>query len=228
MKKVFINSSLMLLLLITTPTFAQIQFGVKAGINLANMLAKNNDETYSDYFKMKPGFHVGATLEFPIVKRFSFETGLLLSTKGVKANEKYTLDYVTYESKAKINLYYLDIPLTAKVFFDIGCAKIYGAFGPYLGIGLKGKSKWETTAMGKTETENENIKFGSADDQTKRLDYGLTAGAGVEINSVQIGISYGYGLANLNNNTDNGAKTQNRVLGISVGYKFGGKPKSNS
>ena len=228
MKKAFINSSLMLLLLITTQTFAQIKFGVKAGLNLSNMLAKDNDQTYSENFKMKPGFHVGATVEFPIVKRFSFEAGLLLATKGTKMNEKETFGNETSELKGKINLFYLDIPLTAKVTFDIGSAKIYGAFGPYLGIGLKGKSKIEITAMGETETDNETIKFGSGDDQVKRLDYGLTAGAGVEINSAQIGISYGLGLANLNNNTDNGAKTQNRVLEISVGYKFGGKPKSNS
>jgi hypothetical protein len=228
MKKVFIYAHLMLLFLITTQTFAQIKFGVKAGLNLSNMLAKDNDQTYSENFKMKPGFHAGATVEFPIVKRFSFETGLLFATKGTKINEKETVGNETNELKGEINLYYLDIPLTAKVTFDIGSAKIYGDFGLYLGIGLKGKSKIEITDMGGTDSFNENIKFGSGSDQVKRVDYGLTAGVGVEIQSVQFGISYGYGLANLSNDTDNGTITKNRVLGISVGYKFGGSPKSNS
>lgn len=63
--------------------FAQ-NFGVKAGLNLSNMLVKNDYRTYSDDFKMNPGFYVGATAEFPLSDLLSFETGLLLSTKDSK------------------------------------------------------------------------------------------------------------------------------------------------
>ena len=208
----------------TTESYAQT-FGVKAGLNLSNMLVEDDDDTYSDDFKVNPGFHVGATAEFPITELFSFETGLLLSTKGFKVSEEETFMGETVKYESKLNLIYLDIPLTAKASFDLGGARIYGVFGPYIGMGLSGKSKFEITAMGETETEEEDIKLGSDEDEddVKRLDFGLTMGAGVEISSIQIGLSYGLGLANISPYTDGGSKISNRVLGISVGYKFGRK-----
>ncbi len=208
----------------TTELFAQ-NFGVKAGLNLSNMLVKDDNDTYSDDFKMNPGFHVGATAEFPFSDMLSFETGLLLSTKGYKVSEEETFMGETIKMEGKLNLLYLDIPLTAKAFFDIGSAKIYGVFGPYLGMGLSGKSKYEATYGGETEKGEYDIEWGSDEDESdfKRLDFGLTMGAGVEIKSVQIGLSYGLGLANISPYTDGGVKISNRVLGLSVGYKFGGK-----
>jgi hypothetical protein len=207
----------------TTGLFAQ-DFAVKAGLNLSNMLMKEDGDTYSDDFKMRTGFHVGATVEFPINELFSFETGLLLSTKGFKVSEEETYDGETYEYDEKLNLLYFDIPLTAKVSFDAGGVKIYGLFGPYLGMGLTGKYKWEETYAGDTESDEESVEWGSDadEDHLKRFDFGLTMGAGVEISSIQIGLTYGLGLANISS-ADDEEQVNNRVLGISFGYKFSGK-----
>lgn len=203
-------------------SFAQT-FGVKAGLNLSNILAKDDDETYSEDFKMNPGFHLGITAEFPFTDMISFEPGLLLSSKGTRISEEETYMGETYKYEQKVNLFYLDIPLTAKASFDIENARVYGVFGPYLGMGLSGKSKSEETFMGETETEEEDINWGSdKEDDLKRLDFGLSVGVGVEINSIQIGLSYSLGLANISANTDGGSTTNNRVLGISIGYKFDG------
>jgi len=203
----------------TDELFAQ-NFGLKGGLNLSNMLMKDDDDTYSDDLKMKPGFHVGATAEFPLSEIFSFETGLLLSTKGFKMSESE--EEISME--VKMNLLYLDIPLTAKTTYDLGGPKIYGVFGPYVGMGLSGKSKIEVTYDGETETEEEDIEWGSDKEKDlKRLDFGLTMGAGVEIKSFQIGLTYNLGLANISPDTDGGLKINNRVLALTVGYKFGGK-----
>lgn len=206
-----------------TESFAQV-FGVKAGLNLSTMLVKDNEETYTDDFKMNPGFHVGITSEFPLSDAFSFETGLLLSTKGFKVSEEETDGGVTYEYKAKANLMYLDIPLTAKGYFDLGGPKIYGTFGPYIGLGIGGKYKTEYTIMGNTETEEEKIKWGSdkENDDFKTLDFGLTVGAGLQIDAIQVGFSYGLGLANISNFSEDSYRENNRVFGVSVGYRFGG------
>ena len=37
---------------------------------------------------MNPGFHIGATMDYPFSDVLSLETGLLLSTKGVKNKEE--------------------------------------------------------------------------------------------------------------------------------------------
>lgn len=203
-----------------TESYAQI-FGIRAGLNLSNMLDKDDEGTYSNDFKMKPGFNVGSTVEFPINEMFSFESGLLLSTKGYKLSGKDSYEGETWEYKESINLLYLDIPLSGKAYFDFKGTKVYGAFGPYLGFGLSGKYKYEEPG----DSDKEDIKFGSdkEKDDLKRLDYGLTIGAGVELNSIQIGLSYDLGLANISTYTDGGAKTSNRVLALSVGFKFAGK-----
>ena len=40
--------------------------GLKAGLNLANMLEKDDDDTYSNDFSMNPGFHLGVTVDIPL------------------------------------------------------------------------------------------------------------------------------------------------------------------
>lgn len=193
--------------------------GIKGGFNLANMHEKDDDETYSDDYTMNPGFHAGLFAEFPINEFLSFEPGLLLTTKGMK----YEDDILGINVKAKVNLYYLDIPLALKASHDIGGnAKIFGAVGPYVGIGLSGKVKATAEFMGEEETEVEDIEWGSDEDEDdlRRLDYGLTFGAGVEVNPVLFGISYDLGLANISSYQDFGTSTKNRVLKFSVGYKF--------
>ena len=210
-----------------------LRFGAQAGLNLSNMLRKDDIEgILSDDLKMNPGFNVGATVEYPMNETFSIETGLFLLTKGAKNSGEgrdynpFDDTYTDYVWDSKLNLWYLDIPITAKAMYAIGGAKIFCVFGPYLGIGLYGKSNSEVTRGVLTETHEEKIRWGSDwenDDYLKRLDYGLTFGAGVEIKSIQVGISYGLGLANISSYTNIGATIQNRVWEISVGYKLGKK-----
>lgn len=216
MKNLFSLLVLALVLTMTAESFAQ-RFGVKGGLNLSNMLIKDDDKTYSDDFKMKPGIHIGVTAEFPMTEMLSFETGLLLSTKGFKLSRE------GYEGKMSLN--YLDIPLTGKASFDIESVKVYGVFGPYVGIGISGKSKFENTYEGETEIDDDIVVWGSDKEESdfKRLDFGLTVGAGVELNAIQIGTSYNMGLANISPDTEDGRTNKNRVLQLSIAYKFGGE-----
>jgi len=213
---------LMYFLLFSTlaiPAISQV-IGIKGGLNLANMFAKSNDETYSDEFNMKPGFHIGLTAEFPVAETTSFETGLLLTSKGFKLD----LEEDMYSQKSNVNLLYLDIPLLAKAYFNVGVTKIYGALGPYIGFGLSGKTKNEVTYDGETESEEIDLKWGSSeDDDLKRLDFGLMAAAGIFIKSIELGLNYSYGLANLEATSEADSKMKNRVLSFSVGYKFNSK-----
>ena len=199
------------------------RFGLKGGLNFSNMLVKDDNTTLSDNYDMKLGYHIGATVEFSLSKMFSFEAGLLLATKGYKADYDILINNISGNVKSEMNFLYLDIPLTAKAAYDLGGAKIYGVLGPYLGIGLSGHAKTELSDKGVTETHEEDIEWGDSRNEVKRLDYGLTIGAGVEINSFDIGISYGLGFANAanDNDNDNGITAKHRVLCLSVGYKFG-------
>ncbi len=194
-------------------------FGVKAGLNLANMLSKDDDDTYSDDFKMNPGFHLGLAADFPITDFLSFEPGLLFMTKGMRFNQ----DILGFSVKGKLNLYYIDIPLNMKATFKAGDnLKVFATAGPYIGLGLSGKAKSTTVYQGEKETHSEDIKWGGDEDEDdfKRLDFGLTFGAGVEIKAISIGLSYDLGLANISSYKNDGTKISNRVLKLSVGYRF--------
>ncbi|HDP74446.1 MAG TPA: PorT family protein [Bacteroidales bacterium] len=207
--------AVILVLSMATESFAQ-NFGVKAGLNLSNMVIENCLED----LKMNLGFNLGVTAEIPINDMFAFETGLMLNTKGFRISEEGEILGETMGSKVKINIYYLDIPLTTKVDFDAGGAKAFVIAGPYVGFALSGKAKTEVSDAGETERHTQSIEFGSDDDQAKRLDYGLLIGAGAEFGQISVGANYGLGLASMSNYSDNGDKESHRVISISVGYKF--------
>jgi len=204
-----------------TESFAQVKVGGKTGLNISTMVYKDNDETYSDDFDKKLGFHLGPIVEFSFTELISLETGLILSSKGFKRIEKDEYE----EWKQTLNTLYLDIPITAKFSFNLGGVKIYTALGPYIGIGLTGKVKEEYTYYDEDpEKDDWEIKWGSDEEKhdLKRLDIGLSGGAGVQIKFILIGFHYNLGLANISPYTENGATVANRTFGFSVGVLFGG------
>jgi hypothetical protein len=183
---------------------------------------KSGDESVSDNYKMNAGFHAGLTAEIPVSGIFSFEPGLFISTKGFHESTSETVEGVLVETKSKIGLLYIDIPLPAKATYEVGNYQVYGLFGPYVGMGLSGKNKSESTILGATTNDDQDIQWGEGNDQDlKRLDIGLIFGAGVERSAYQLGISYALGLANIAAFNTDTFQVKNRVLAITVGYKFG-------
>jgi len=209
------------------PSFAQMEvskpdrflpkFGIKAGLNIANFLEKDNDGISSDVYDSKIGFHAGIVVEIPFGKRFAVEPSIMVSTKGFQYNSEYD-DTTFYE---EYNLYYLDIPIPVEVMLEIGIVKVFAAVGPYFGIGIGGNEYDETKTGGvKIDENDDKISWGDKDG-LKSLDYGLTLGFGAEIKGFQLSFAYDLGLANISNYTDNDFKRNNRVTRISLAYKFG-------
>lgn len=209
-------------LIIFTQAYSQ-NIGIKAGLNLADMLAKDDDGSYTDDSKMLIGFHAGAVVEITISELISIEPGLLISSKGIKMVEEDTYMGETYKYTNQMSLYYLDIPINLKIGFDAGSARIFGLVGPYIGVGLSGKTKWTYEGGGESETDTEAVEWGTDPDDhdLKRPDAGVTFGAGALFGAIEISVSYGLGLLNISSYTDEGATLKNRVLGISLAYRIG-------
>ncbi len=214
------------LLAFVSNSYGQFLVGAKVGMNISNMVNKDDDDTWSDDWDSKIGFHVGPAFEIGIANFFSIESGLILSTRGFKQSEESGGE----EWSLKLNLLYLDIPINTKFSFDVGSAKIFATVGPYFGVGLSGKVKEEYSYGGETEKDEWDIEWGSdeEEDDLKRLDIGLTAGAGVQINIIRIYFHYDLGLANLSPYTENGYTINNRNIGISVAVLFGGGGGDNT
>jgi hypothetical protein len=198
-----------LLTIASAQTFAQ-RIGIQGGLNLSNMLIKDDAGTYSDEFKMNPGFNAGVTLEIGLGKLLSAEVGAIADTKGFK----WALEGGTM----KANLIFVDVPVLLRVGPQFGPIKVFAAAGPYFGVGITGKRISKPDGGSKT---TEDIKWGNSENEDlKRLDYGAKFGAGAEFASFTFGAYYSLGLANLETVTDGGAKTSTRVLSLCVGYKF--------
>ena len=115
-----------------------------------------------------------------------------------------------------VNVNYLDVPLNLKFSTDMSGTTVYGIVGPYIGVAISGKQKFDGDSV--------DLDIGSDEDEddVTRLDFGLSIGAGAEFGAISVGATYGLGLANISPYTDNGTKGKNRVFAISIGYKFGG------
>ncbi len=186
--------------------FAQT-FGIKAGLNLSNVVSREDAADFS----AEPGFHAGVTAEFPVNRAISFETDLLISTGGYR--DRSEIQFV--DMHEDVRSYYLQVPFLAKAFFEIPTATFSLFAGPYLGFGIYGTDKGSINAYGDLSSWSNKIVWGK---QFKRLDYGFVIGPGVQIKHIQISLSHRFGLANIS--PVNKMKIRNRVTELSLGYKF--------
>lgn len=211
---------------------AQSGAQIKAGLNLANV-SVTDDGRVNDANKLT-SFQVGIVGDVPLGSIFYLQPGILFTGKGAKtqSGDASSNNY----SKATTNPYYIEVPANLLLKAPIGGGtKLFVGAGPYLGIGVSGKTKIETVRplLGRSEIERA-IEFSNDDPTTldyeegagfgimRRFDYGLNGTAGIEGKSVVLGVNYGYGLAKLqsgaNNNQDNNNK--HRVLSITLGFKL--------
>ena len=187
---------------------AQITFGPKVGLNLANVAGDNTEDA-----EMKMGLQIGVVTDIAFSDALSLQTGVMFSQKGSK------------DEFDRVNLNYLEIPINAVFGIDVGSNKLQFFAGPYLGIGLNGKISRDLF------DEDTDIQFGNDimdvdDGKTpfNRFDIGLNAGVGYKINNIQIQANYGLGLSNLIPKFDSEAsedKISNGVMQLSVAYFFG-------
>ena len=194
------------------------QVKVRVGLNVATQQNKNDFVDLTNDISSKLGFQIGALLDYPISDMFSVEGGLVVSTKGSKLKYNESDGVESYESDTKTNLVYLDIPVTLKARKGMDNFDLFALAGPYIGIGLAGKT--QTDSYG--QEYERDISWGNGESDTaKRLDAGWLIGAGVEVKSIEISLSYGLGLANLSTSDYSNSKIRNRVASLTVGYRFG-------
>lgn len=220
MKNLISTLAVLLLLVITTQTFGQVQFGVKAGLNLANMTSQDDENNYAKDapYKMKTGFHAGVTAAFSVSEKFTIEPGVLYSVKGFA--EEFS------SANIKYNINYLEVPINGIYKIDAGSVKVLIFAGPYLGYAISAKVKSDKAILGENgDQKEETISIGTdkEKDGVVPLDFGVNFGAGAELSGISISFQYGLGLANTSPHSENSYSSKNKVIGISLGYKFGSK-----
>jgi len=197
---------LLVILLVAASQQAQAQFGIKAGVNKAILDGKNIDMD-TNY---KTTYHVGAFVRLPVLGPLSIQPEVLYSLQG----SEFKSAVANYDSK----LHYLNIPVLAHV--KIG--PVYAEAGPQFGVLLGAR---ENGTLRISAADGYGPVNRGADNNYKKGDFALAAGAGLELGSLIVGVRYTAGLNNINDVADlNGAndpRLKNRVLQASVGLKFG-------
>jgi hypothetical protein len=125
--KNFVRMLLPLALLVAAPAQAQdITFGVKGGLNVANL--NTDDPDFEDITSAKTGFVGGAFATFGLGSLFAIQPELLYSQKGFKAEDDL------FEVDAQLAVNYFEIPILLKAQFDLSMFRPAIYAGPVLSL----------------------------------------------------------------------------------------------
>lgn len=199
---------LLLSLLVGGSTLFAQGLGLRAGVNFQNLTGDGVEDG-----KMAPRFNIGVDYEIAVAPDFYFAPGLFFATKG----SKYEYEGVDVEEKITLN--YLEVPLNLVYKPVLGSGNLIVAFGPYLGYGLGGKYKLEGSEGGVSASVEEDITFGSNEDEDlKPLDVGANIGFGYMFGAgLSLQFNTQLGLVNISHDDD---AIKNTGFGLSLGYRF--------
>lgn len=201
-KLFLLTASFFLLSGMLTSTIAQspVSFGLKGGVNLANLTG----DDFSDA-DARSGLNIGVVLEFGLpLSPIGIESGLYYSQKGSATEDQ------GFTTTLKAD--YLEVPVLAKLSFGPpGPIKPHLLAGPYLGFLLNS----EVVGEGGGGSVSTDIK-----DSTNDVDFGLIGGIGLDVNmglaTLSLQARYSLGLTEVY--TDSDAK--HGVFAIVAGFTF--------
>ena len=209
---------------------ASSQTYVQGGVNLANITKSASGQTQDN--NMLTTFNAGLMHRFNIASMFAIESGILLDGRGAKADTYFSSSRDDNYYKTKFNPLYLEIPLNAVVKIPIqDNMSVFLNAGPYVAMGVAGKSKVDSKILGISSSSSEKIQFNNDNPTTsaqedaaynklKRFDFGLNLGGGVDLGALLVKVNYGMGFDKISSmQTDNNKNDKNkfRTLSLSVG-----------
>jgi hypothetical protein len=168
----------------TAKTFAQVEWGIKAGLNASTQSEIGN---ICDDNGLRVGFNGGIIAKYQMNNWLALKSGLDYQLKGLKC------DVTGEDSKRENKLSYLVLPVKAefsaseKAGFNNG-QRLFFATGPYLGYLLDAKQ-----TINKQTTDMSDLND---------VDFGWTFELGFEFpvlksNALQVSLNYDMGLSEI-------------------------------
>ena len=150
------------------------KFGVKGGVNFSNLYTDNADDE-----NVLTGFNIGLYAKVPVTNSISIQPEVYYTGKGAEV----VYNNVFASGTAKFKLNYIEVPvmLVANVTKNFNVQ-----VGPYAGYLISGK----TTNESGTYNFQDNINT----DDFNKIDAGVAAGLGFDLETVSFGVRYNYGL----------------------------------
>lgn len=212
-----------ILFLTATVFTSQAQLGVRLGLNMASEITSFDKESLKNSFKTEnlTGYQVGLVYQAHMKNGLGLETGLLFGQKGSVYKVDTTATLTKSFAKAYKDLNCLTIPLNLRYRYSFGPVGVFAVAGIYGDYALSGKTVLEAA--------NEQIeRKESFNDFSRRLDYGITFGGGVEfIKKIQLGATWSSALQKKNQSDDFKTvikdfqpQTRSRVFSVNLTYIF--------
>ena len=220
----------------------KISYKIQAGLNLSQIISPDYEikegEDYRDF--VQPGCNIGFRFDYQFNKYIAIQTGLEYTMRGERIKISYEEKDYEFKLNRKTTTHYLAIPILAGARYRINNNfQLLFNTGPYIAIGLGGKTKYkaEETYLGETsvyKAEKQffgNPKKENLDDNeyapigNKRFDAGWRFELGTDIKDFYIGVAYDLGFVDIANDKEKRDKTNykatmNRGFSISAGYTF--------
>ncbi|UPQ79618.1 PorT family protein [Flavobacterium azooxidireducens] len=183
-------------------------FGIKGGVNFSNLYTEDVDDN-----NVLTSFNVGVFVSMPLTNFLSIQPEFLYSRKG--AELVYDNAFASGTGKFKLN--YIEAPILLKVNLT---KNLNVHAGPYFAYLIDAQVTNES-GSGNFDFE-ENID----NDDFNKFDYGISAGAGFDFESIGFGVRYNYGLSTVGKERSFLGTTytfpdgKNSNLSIYAAYKF--------
>ncbi|WP_339750725.1 porin family protein [Algoriphagus aquimarinus] len=213
---------------------AQVQWGVRAGMNMTNSKFTQANGTVADTDPVMR-MQVGLILDVPLWNDIYLQPSLSYQGKGFKGNGVWPA-VTSEDSELAVNLSYLVIPIHLVFKPKLGkSGRLLVGAGPYIGYGMGGT--WESASellyddimIPQQEGDVNFTTDGSVGDMGtynygKPWDYGVGFLLGYEfMERYSVQVNGDFGLANLQykyGDFDSGQQLRNSGVGVSLGYKF--------
>jgi hypothetical protein len=199
-----------------TPMAVQTRFGLKGGVNLASLSAKEFTATANPSTNNKTGYHVGAFVNIPLSATTRLQPELVLSSQGSKMEESRNNAGGTGSTRYNYeeDLNYINLPIMFQVQTAGG---FFVETGPQFSYLIDAEQNGTSPISTTDRTNIDHI----------RDNFDIAWGLGVGYLSrvgLGIGARYNYGIRNIVNETGSTGdvgELRNRVLQIGLVYQFG-------
>ncbi|HEX8348516.1 MAG TPA: porin family protein, partial [Hymenobacter sp.] len=156
---------------------AHAQFGIRAGGNVATLSTKTNSQYQRASASNRTGYQVGVFYEKKLTDRLSLVPEVQFSRQRVNLEvEDSGIADAGYYANYRLRLSYLNVPVLLRATFG----KFYLEAGPQFGIQLAAHETGDES-IGTIAGSYESSFDRAATDHYRRVDLGLSVGAGVKL-----------------------------------------------
>ena len=179
-------------------------YGFKGGLNFSNLYTDTVDDN-----NVLTGFNAGLYAKFPITNSIAIQPEINYTTKGAEL----VYNNAVVQGTAKFNVNYIEVPvlLVANITENFNVH-----VGPYAAYMVSGKT-----------TNDSNFSSSQREldtDDFNKFDAGISGGVGIDLDVVNFGVRYNYGLTKIgkddSSSTFISSDAKNSVLNVYVGLRL--------